>query len=91
MEQIQFHLGVAPYLSCRRRQRRRGVSAIDERINLDAQCFSPSRSIILERAKGIEPSYAAWEAAVLPLNYARDINNLSQIQKMRWQEFGRKF
>jgi hypothetical protein len=27
---------------------------------------------ILERAKGIEPSYAAWEAAVLPLNYARD-------------------
>src|SRR5437763_3578391 len=26
----------------------------------------------MERAKGIEPSYAAWEAAVLPLNYARD-------------------
>ena len=25
----------------------------------------------LERVKGIEPSYAAWEAAVLPLNYAR--------------------
>src|SRR5262249_1744787 len=25
----------------------------------------------LERGKGIEPSYAAWEAAVLPLNYAR--------------------
>ena len=31
----------------------------------------PSRSNQLERAKGIEPSYAAWEAAVLPLNYAR--------------------
>jgi hypothetical protein len=28
----------------------------------------------LERAKGIEPSYAAWEAAVLPLNYARLIH-----------------
>jgi hypothetical protein len=28
----------------------------------------------LERAKGIEPSYAAWEAAVLPLNYARQFN-----------------
>jgi hypothetical protein len=28
---------------------------------------------VLERAKGIEPSYAAWEAAVLPLNYARKI------------------
>ena len=26
---------------------------------------------ILERAKGIEPSYVAWEATVLPLNYAR--------------------
>ena len=25
----------------------------------------------VERAKGIEPSYAAWEAAVLPLNYTR--------------------
>ena len=30
----------------------------------------------LERAKGIEPSYAAWEAAVLPLNYARGIKEL---------------
>src|SRR5260370_24323530 len=29
----------------------------------------------LERAKGIEPSYAAWEAAVLPLNYARSVNS----------------
>jgi hypothetical protein len=26
---------------------------------------------ILERVKGIEPSYEAWEAAVLPLNYTR--------------------
>lgn len=25
----------------------------------------------LERVKGIEPSYAAWEATVLPLNYTR--------------------
>src|SRR5262249_17874576 len=25
-------------------------------------------------AKGIEPSYAAWEAAVLPLNYAREFS-----------------
>ena len=28
----------------------------------------------LERVKGIEPSYAAWEAAVLPLNYTRKEN-----------------
>src|SRR6266513_2698284 len=32
----------------------------------------------LERAKGIEPSYAAWEAAVLPLNYARLICEYNQ-------------
>ena len=25
----------------------------------------------VERVKGIEPSYEAWEAAVLPLNYTR--------------------
>jgi hypothetical protein len=29
------------------------------------------RNFALERVKGIEPSYAAWEAAVLPLNYTR--------------------
>ena len=27
---------------------------------------------MMERVKGIEPSYAAWEAAVLPLNYTRE-------------------
>jgi hypothetical protein len=26
---------------------------------------------ILERVEGIEPSYLAWEANVLPLNYTR--------------------
>ena len=26
--------------------------------------------------KGIEPSYAAWEAAVLPLNYTRERKEL---------------
>lgn len=25
----------------------------------------------LERMKGIEPSYQAWEARILPLNYTR--------------------
>ena len=29
----------------------------------------------LERVKGIEPSYEAWEAAVLPLNYTREALN----------------
>ena len=27
--------------------------------------------LTMERVKGIEPSYEAWEAAVLPLNYTR--------------------
>jgi hypothetical protein len=31
----------------------------------------------MERVKGIEPSYAAWEAAVLPLNYTRIAKELS--------------
>jgi hypothetical protein len=34
-----------------------------------------STSFRLERVKGIEPSYAAWEAAVLPLNYTRVITS----------------
>ena len=29
----------------------------------------------VERVKGIEPSYEAWEAAVLPLNYTRTGGN----------------
>ena len=37
----------------------------------------------LERAKGIEPSYAAWEAAVLPLNYARAARYLAQVFPVR--------
>jgi hypothetical protein len=40
----------------------------------------------LERAKGIEPSYAAWEAAVLPLNYARNRHFL-----IIWLRFGSAF
>ncbi len=32
----------------------------------------------MERAKGIEPSYEAWEASVLPLNYARAVASLAQ-------------
>jgi hypothetical protein len=43
----------------------------------------------MERAKGIEPSYAAWEAAVLPLNYARDINDLAYTRKVFGRLVGR--
>ncbi len=34
---------------------------------------------ILERVKGIEPSYAAWEAAVLPLNYTREASDFTWV------------
>jgi hypothetical protein len=44
-------------------------------ITIDKACAG------LERAKGIEPSYAAWEAAVLPLNYARKINDLARTRQ----------
>ena len=33
--------------------------------------------IELERVMGIEPTYAAWKAAVLPLNYTRNGEILS--------------
>ena len=29
------------------------------------------KSLVLERVKGIEPSYSAWKAAALPLSYTR--------------------
>ena len=41
-----------------------------------AVCEGKSRGEKRERVKGIEPSYAAWEAAVLPLNYTRRIEVL---------------
>ncbi len=34
-----------------------------------------SLRIKLERVKGIEPSFSAWEADVLPLNYTRKLGN----------------
>lgn len=39
------------------------------RMNREASCF------FMERAMGIEPTSRAWEARILPMNYAR-INRL---------------
>ena len=33
------------------------------------------KSLILERVKGIEPSYSAWKAAALPLSYTRIVTD----------------
>ena len=38
----------------------------------------------MERVKGIEPSYAAWEAAVLPLNYTRAEAILAKVRRYHW-------
>jgi hypothetical protein len=38
---------------------------------LDKRRKASNTALGVERVKGIEPSYAAWEAAVLPLNYTR--------------------
>jgi hypothetical protein len=40
-------------------------------VNRQKRTLALSPQDRLERAKGIEPSYEAWEASVLPLNYAR--------------------
>ncbi len=37
----------------------------------------------MERMKGIEPSYSAWEADVLPLNYIRMKNHELSISANR--------
>ena len=35
--------------------------------------FQERQRFSLERVKGIEPSYPAWKAGVLPLNYTRKL------------------
>ena len=35
-------------------------------------CFQSMIQASAKRVKGIEPSYSAWEADVLPLNYTRE-------------------
>ena len=34
--------------------------------------------MLLERVMGIEPTFSAWEADVLPLNYTRAASNYTQ-------------
>ena len=42
---------------------------LDLRAQMRCKCFNYNER---KRVKGIEPSCAAWEAAVLPLNYTRE-------------------
>ena len=41
------------------------------------------QAVGMERAKGIEPSSAAWEAAALPLSYARSDRDSRQLHRGR--------
>src|SRR5947207_13182275 len=45
------------------------MTRADLRAQMRCTCFNYNER---KRVKGIEPSCAAWEAAVLPLNYTRD-------------------
>ena len=42
-----------------------------------------NKGLRMERMKGIEPSYSAWEADVLPLNYIRMKNHELSISANR--------
>ena len=44
---------------------------------------------VWKRAKGIEPSYEAWEASVLPLNYARATRTIGRGRRAIKRENGR--
>ena len=44
---------------------------------------------IRKRAAGIEPASSAWKAEVLPLNYARAITNLANLQPQEMNQVGK--
>jgi hypothetical protein len=48
-----------------------GASGYPFKHQCSPQKKAPKGLSLMERVKGIEPSYEAWEAAVLPLNYTR--------------------
>jgi hypothetical protein len=52
---------------------RNGLIAVTVMLSAHNTCTAPDGLIgrRMERVKGIEPSYSAWEAAALPLSYTR--------------------
>ena len=62
-------VGGSQWTAAERQREEKSLCGNDLQTLLDF-CGSPQNDAV-ERAKGIEPSYEAWEAAVLPLNYAR--------------------
>ena len=44
----------------------------NQAVDIASRHMTPcNHEMILERVKGIEPSYSAWKAAALPLSYTR--------------------
>lgn len=65
---MSLHTVARPYAHARRKQ-----------LKISASWTSlPLWEKSLERVKGIEPSYSAWEAAALPLSYTRRLKNFRQ-------------
>ena len=62
-------VGGSQWTTAERQREEKSLCGNDLQTLLDF-CGSPQNDAV-ERVKGIEPSYAAWEAAVLPLNYTR--------------------
>jgi hypothetical protein len=61
-----------------RSERRRDIRQIGKERASMRRSASRAKTI-LERVNGIEPSYAAWEAAVLPLNYTRKVGDFTWV------------
>ena len=66
-------------VTCRGKKPTRGPQAAVR--GVCAACEGRESIWAMERVKGIEPSYEAWEAAVLPLNYTR-IWQLVDVQRV---------
>ena len=62
-------VGGSQWTTAERQREEKSLYGNDLQTLLDF-CGSPQNDAV-ERVKGIEPSYEAWEAAVLPLNYTR--------------------
>ena len=56
----------------RPKERPNMVRVVDEKTKQCRKCLK-----MLERVKGIEPSYSAWKAAALPLSYTRIVSDLT--------------
>ncbi len=62
-------VGGSQWTTAERQREEKSLCGNDLQTLLDF-CGSPQNDAV-ERAMGIEPTYAAWEATVLPLNYTR--------------------